>query len=323
MRIQIVTPASPGSTTGNRITALRWSRILREIGHRVSVTEEFSGRQCDLLIALHARRSAQSIQRFRRDYPNRPLLVALTGTDLYGDLRTNSPAKRSLALATRLIVLQPDGIRALPRKCGKKTVVIYQSASAKFRQTKPLKQTFEICVVGHLRNVKDPSRTAMASRMMPRTSKILVTQIGAALTESMSARAKREEKNNARYRWLGELSRENTLRAIARSRLLVISSKMEGGANVVAEAVSLSVPILATRIGGNVGMLGSDHSGYFSVGDTSALATLMRRAENDIPFYSTLMHRCRVLRHLFLPSREKTSWAALLNSVESSAAQSG
>ena len=108
------------------------------------------------------------------------------------------------------------------------------------------------------------------------------------------------------------------MRAIARSRLLVISSKMEGGANVVAEAVSLSVPILATRIGGNVGMLGGDHSGYFSVGDTGALATLMRRAEEDMPFYSTLMHRCRVLQHLFLPSRERTSWGSLLDSLEAS-----
>ncbi|MCH9003168.1 MAG: TIGR04348 family glycosyltransferase, partial [Planctomycetes bacterium] len=317
-RIQIVTPAPPGSTKGNRITALRWSRILREIGHRVTVTQEFSGRRCDLLIALHARRSAQSIHRFRRDYPNRPLLVALTGTDLYGDLRTNSSARRSLALATRLIVLQPDGIRVLPRKCGEKAVVIYQSASTKSRPSKPLAQTFEICVVGHLRSVKDPFRAAMASRMMPRTSRILVTQIGVALTESMYARAEREERKNARYRWLGELSRENTLRAIARSRLLVISSKMEGGANVIAEAVSLSVPILATRIGGNVGMLGGDHAGYFPVGDTRALATLMRRAEEDIPFYSTLMHRCRVLRHLFLPSRERTCWGLLLDSLEAS-----
>ena len=318
MKIQIVTPAPPGSKKGNRITALRWSRILREIGHRVSVTQEFSGRRCDLLIALHARRSAKSIYRFHRDYPDRPLVVALTGTDLYGDLHTSPVARRSLELATRLIVLQPDGIRALPGNCGKKAVVIYQSASTNSLPTKPLKQTFEICVVGHLRSVKDPFRTAMASRMLPRSSTILVTQIGEALTDSMYARAEREERINVRYRWLGELSRGITLRAIAQSRLLVISSKMEGGANVIAEAVSLSVPILATRIGGNVGMLGSEHAGYFPVGDTAALAALMRRAEEDIPFYSTLMHRCRVLRHLFLPSRERTAWGSLLDSLEES-----
>lgn len=315
MRIQIVTPAPPGSNKGNRVTALRWSRILREIGHRVTVTQEFSGPNCELLVALHARRSAKSIRRFRRDFPNRPLIVALTGTDLYGDLPDCAQARRSLALATRLIVLQPDGIRSLPRECRKKAVVIYQSVSAKARQTRPLTQTFEICVAGHLRSVKDPFRAAMASRLMPRTSKILVTQIGGALTESMETRAKREEKNNARYRWLGELSREHTLRAIGRSRLLVISSKMEGGANVVGEAISLSVPILATRISGNVGMLGSDHPGYFPVGDTRALATLMGRAEEDVSFYSTLMHRCRELQYLFRPSREKEAWGSLLDSL--------
>ncbi|MCH8148599.1 MAG: TIGR04348 family glycosyltransferase [Planctomycetes bacterium] len=311
----MVTPAPPGSNKGNRVTALRWSQILRKIGHRVTVTQEFSGPNCELLVALHARRSAKSICRFRRDYPDRPLIVALTGTDLYGDLPGCPQARQSLALATCLIVLQPDGIRALPRECRAKAVVIYQSVSAKARQTKPLKQTFEICVVGHLRSVKDPFRAALASRLMPRSSKLLVTQIGGALTESMETRAKREEKNNARYRWLGELSRERTLRAIARSRLLVISSKMEGGANVVGEAMSLSAPILATRIGGNVGMLGSDHPGYFPVGDTHALATLMGRAEEDIPFYSTLMHRCRELQCLFRPSRERASWRSLLDTL--------
>ena len=48
-----------------------------------------------------------------------PLVVALTGTDLYGDIHTSPEAQTSLDLATRLVVLQPMGIRELPERCWK------------------------------------------------------------------------------------------------------------------------------------------------------------------------------------------------------------
>ena len=75
-----------------------------------------------------------------------------------------------------------------------------------------------------------------------------------------------------RYRWLGALSQAAARRAIARARALVHMSRMEGGANVVIEAVRSGVPVLASRIDGNVGLLGADYDGYFPVGDAAALA---------------------------------------------------
>ena len=60
--------------------------------------------------------------------------------------------------------------------------------------------------------------------------------------------------------------------------------------------------------------------GYFPVGDTRCLAALMRRTEEDVAFYSTLMHRCRVLQHLFLPSREKSAWGSLLDNLDANGA---
>ena len=52
--------------------------------HAMGTTLE--GEWDQVLVALHARRSYQSIRGFHRDYADRPLVVALTGTDLYHDL---------------------------------------------------------------------------------------------------------------------------------------------------------------------------------------------------------------------------------------------
>ena len=79
-------PAPPGSLYGNRVTALRWAGILRSLGHRVIITGDYQDERCDLLIALHARKSAGAASRFRARHAVSPLVVALTGTDVYHDL---------------------------------------------------------------------------------------------------------------------------------------------------------------------------------------------------------------------------------------------
>src|SRR5213595_1199771 len=101
--------------TGNRTTADRWAGLLGELGNEVGVQQDWNGEECDLLIALHARRSWPSVQRFREAHPRSPLILALTGTDVYGDLEKDSEAKRSLELATRVVVLQDLAAEALPQ----------------------------------------------------------------------------------------------------------------------------------------------------------------------------------------------------------------
>ena len=312
MRILIVTPAPPRSRKGNRVTAVRWSRILRSLGHAVAIAEEYKRQRCDLLVALHALRSYPAIERFRRLHPALPLIVTLTGTDLYGDIRTDERARRSLDLADALIVLQPKGIEDLPESVRAKTRVIYQSIRRPPDLREPRQGIWEICVIGHLRPVKDPFRAAEASRLLPASSRIEILHIGGALSDDMELRARRESAANPRYRWLGELPRWRAIRALARCRALVLSSEMEGGAHVVGEALACGIPVLATDIPGSVGLLGESYPGYFPVGDTRALSELLLRSETDSCFYADLKRRCEALAALVDPVREAESWDDLL-----------
>jgi putative glycosyltransferase (TIGR04348 family) len=313
MRIQIICPAPRGSRSGNRTTAVRWARLLRQSGHRVGIAERYHEQPCDVLIAMHARRSADAARRFHARYPGRPLIVALTGTDLYRDIRHSRAAQRSLELATRLIVLQPLGRRELPRRFRRKTRVIYQSAVA--LRHRPGRVQFDVCVIGHLRAVKDPLRVALAARRLPDASRIRVRHLGQALTAGLARRARGETRRNPRYHWLGNQPHRAVRSILARSHLLVLPSRLEGGANVISEAVAAAVPVVGSRIRGTCGLLGSRYPGLFPVGDTPALARLLWRAETDPRFYTRLARTCAARAHLFRPQRERRAWQRLLRGI--------
>ncbi len=319
MRIQLVTPAPGRSLHGNRITAVRWARILRQLGHRVDVRQRHERRPRspgpDLLIALHARRSYDSIVGFRRDHPERPLVVALTGTDLYQDLATSADARRALRWADRLVLLQPEGLRELDPELRPRARVIYQSARPTSAAVTRRVRTFDVCVVGHLRPVKDPFRAALAARRLPAASRVRVLHAGMAMSRAMSARAEREMAENPRYRWLGERPRWQVRRLLAQSRAMVLSSLLEGGANVVSEALVAHLPVLASRVPGSIGMLGEDHPGYFGVRRTGELAALIERCERDASFLARLERRSRELAPRFAPKREAEAWRRLLAEV--------
>ena len=60
-RITIITPAGHGSKRGNRVTALRWAGLLRQLGHRVSIATEWRDHAVDVLITVHAIKSATAV----------------------------------------------------------------------------------------------------------------------------------------------------------------------------------------------------------------------------------------------------------------------
>jgi len=306
VRILIVTPAPPGSRLGNRATALRWRRLLVELGHRVTIATELHD-GFDVVVALHARKSAEAVARATVS-----VILAMTGTDLYRDIDSSSEAVRSLALAARIVVLHPDGAGALPRGVRSKVRVIEQSAVP---ASKRKRREFDVVVVGHLRDEKDPFRAAEAARFLPADSRVRVVHVGGALSDEFRARAEREQRENPRYVWLGERSPAATRALIASSRLLVLSSVMEGGANVLSEALVARTPILASRIHSSVGILGAKHPGFFPVGDTRRLARLLARAEDDALFYRALVRAGDAVRSRFRPARERAAWRALLAEV--------
>ncbi len=304
MKIALITPAAPGSRHGNRGTATRWAGMLRELGHAVSIQVDWDGTPADAMLALHARRSHASIRNFALCCPDHPLILALTGTDLYRDIRTDEAAQESMQLATRMIVLQERGLTELAPALRRKTGVVYQSALTVPRPP-PLKACFEVVVSGHLREEKDPFRTAAALAYLPEESRVRVTHIGGAMSDAMRQEAKQWMARDKRYRWLGEVAHAKALRLLARSRLMVISSRMEGGANVVSEALANNVPVLASRVSGNIGMLGRYYAGYYPLEDERALARLLLRAETDAAFYRKLLTQCRARKPLVTHASER------------------
>ena len=214
-RIALVTPAGPTRRTGNRISGNRWARILRASGHRVTALDRYERERCDLLIALHARRSHPSIRQFHDRHPDKPIVVVLTGTDLYRDIHEDEDSRESLRLATRLVVLQRKGLDELDPALHEKTRVIYQSAPARPGRPGDRRRRFTVTAVGHMRPEKDPFRTAMAVRSLPRASRIQVVHIGAAFGDSFL----RREAERRRSATPGQ------------RHLTSITSRMEGSSN--------------------------------------------------------------------------------------------
>ena len=312
MNIVIVTPAPAGSRHGNRNTATRWAALLRELGHRVQVQVRWDGAPADVMIALHARRSHDSVARYALAFPGHPLVLVLTGTDLYRDIRHDVNAQESMELASRMVVLQESGLKELAPSLRARTRAIYQSAPSVTPQP-PLRSCFEIVVSGHLREEKDPFRAAMALAHLPQKSRLRVTHVGGAMTPDMARAARKWVEREPRYRWLGELPHSQALRVLSRARLMVISSRMEGGANVVSEALSAGVPVIASHVSGNIGMLGPRYAGYYPVENERALARLLWRAESDSGFYSKLRSQCRARRERVTPRRERAELKKLLS----------
>ncbi len=319
--VVIVSPALASANNGNWQTARRWLRFLRR-DYRVTLAVQWDGSTCDAMIALHARRSATSIAAFSAAFPSRPLIVALTGTDLYRDILVDVAAQRSLQLATRMVVLQPAGLEMLAPALREKTRVIYQSAPSLVAHRGHPSRYFDVTMIGHLRAEKDPA-TFMRAAEFVQTKKIRLIHIGGALEPELESLALQTRQRNPQYQWLGSLPHAEARQRLKRSRLMVISSRMEGGANVIIEAVTSGVPVLASDIPGNRGMLGDHYAGYFPAGDSLQLARLIDRAAGDEEFLGLLRAQCADRAPVFAPQRERADVLHLLEHSLNSLTNSG
>ena len=315
MNVTLVSPAGATSLGGNKTTAVRWQRLLEQLGHTTDVAQSWQGEPADVLIALHARKSFASMLRYHEQCPGAALVVALTGTDLYRDLDRGEQVSRALGMATRVVVLQPVALERIPPGLHDKVHVILQSAEPTPSPARTASDRFEVSVLSHLREIKDPLLAAAATRHLPETSRIVVRHAGAALDEELGRQARAETDANPRYRWLGPLPFDQARELLASSRLLVLSSRDEGGANVVSEAIVAGVPVLSTDIPGSRGLLGDDYPGYYGVGDDKGLGSLLSRAESEPAYLAELEEHCSRLRPRFNPERERAAWRELLAGV--------
>ena len=315
LAITLVTPARPASRSGNRVTADRWQTLLTGLGHHVNVVTAYDGAPADVLIAIHAWRSADAVTRFAQDQPGKPIIVCLSGTDIYA-YQVSHPGVThgSMAAATALVGLHGLVARSIPERYHAKLRIIHQSAAPVVRRP-PVMNVFDVCVIGHLRQVKDPFRTAEAVRLLPRSLPIRVTHVGEAMDAGWATRAEQEMSDNPRYRWLGELPAPGVAGLLAATRLMVLSSVSEGGANVLGEAIVAGVPVIVSAIDGSLGLLGTDYPGTYPTGDTQALARQLQRAVEEPAFLADLTAGCVARAPLFTPQRERDAWSALLAEV--------
>ncbi len=316
-RLCLVRPATDGLQDGNGTTAERWSELLRGLGWRVEQTERWSGDEVDVLVALHARKSHGSILRFHRAFPDKTLVVCGTGTDLYTDVESGDgdEVRESLGLADRIVVLQRLALDQLPAHLRERARVIHQSVPRPNKQyTKP-DDRFQVVLLANVRPVKDPLTAARAATLLPADSRVRIVHAGGTIDEGLESELTAIASECAAYERRGPLPRDAALDLLGSSHLCLSTSRHEGGANVLSEALAYDVPIVCTSIPGSLGMLEETYPGKFPVGDAQALADLLVRVETDDAFRTDLVEACRERAWLTDPRTEHESWRRLFEEL--------
>ena len=310
--VVIVSPALAGANNGNWQTATRYRQMLAG-QFRVRLVSEWDGAESDaVLIALHARRSYPSIAAWHAARGSSGLVVVLTGTDLYRDIRQDVQSQQSLEWAACLVVLQATGLAELAAPLRKKTTVLLQSTTPRVTLPKAIGRLRAV-MVGHLRAEKAPQTLFEAVALLAAQHEIEFRHIGAEHDVHLAQRARQTAQQYPHYQFMGELNHAATRRQIQRAHVLVHTSIMEGGAHVLMEAICSGVPVIASRVAGNIGMLGEDYAGLFEVGDAQGLAALLLKFKNEPIFANRLQKQCARRAPLFEPAHERSGLITIVN----------
>lgn len=318
--VLIHSPFPRQDSQGNSATADRLKNLLQGEGLSVQMEEEwFSGCEARCLVALNARRSVGAVEEFRDAYPDGRVVIVLTGTDInHPDARDeNSETYRSMRDADALVVLHEASLGSVPSAFHPKCQIIYPSVflpSGVIREPRD-DGVFEVVMAGNVRAEKNLPVVVDACRLLPEDLNVVVRVYGDAEGELaqmlMAATA-----SPLPFQWKGKLSHRDMMDRLAQADLLLNSSTQEGGANAVCEAVSMGLPVLASRISGNMGMLGDDYLGYFGSDDARELADQLLRCATVFPFYKRLGEAVEQRAPLFLTEVESQRWSALIRELD-------
>ena len=311
MRICVASPYPLSDLKGNSVTTCRIVELLNELGYLARGSHGFDGDPTDVLISLHSHKGAPAVDEFQRQFPEGKVIVLITGTDLYDDL-PQGRGMTTLHQADAIAIPYREARGGVLQEFDDQIHVVPSSLVIPEIEAKPEPDQFLITIVGHLRPVKRSFLTVEAVAAHPEWENVTVRQLGEALDQESLKTACDWEEKDRRYQWLGALPREESLALCARSSLTVNSSLSEAAPNALLEAMTLGVPILSSKIEGNIGLLGEDYPGYFD-GDSleSKLAEIIS-GKHDLAAW---VAHAKARLAIFSREKEKSAWIALLNSI--------
>ena len=313
-QIDVVVPQFTTEQSGNSVTGQRYVHMFRELGHHSTIVTRTRAHS-DLAVALNAYRTAAAVT--AATAAGSQVVVVLTGTDIYRFLRSDPDVVLgTLDRAHRLVGLNDHIGSELEHRHRDRLEIIPEGARRSVLDRRTPTAEFTAVVVGHLREEKDPPTVAAAVRDLPEQSRIMVQHYGAPHSSEWAEWAHSEQQSNRRYRWHGEIPRAEMDSVYARAHVLVNSSVMEGGANAISEAVMAGLPVLASDIPGNVGVLGDDYPGYFPVGEASVLRSSLLGLERDPPLLAELSSAVAGLQPRLSIASERRRWAELLADLD-------
>ena len=206
-------------------------------------------------------------------------------------------------MADHLVLLHEGSLVAVPQIFHSKCTVIYPSVSLpEGVNYTPEEKGFAVLMAGNMRKEKNPELAMAASAMI---SPSIGFHVYGESSESGSGRVIEH----------GVVSHDEIITAMSKAQLLLNTSHQEGGSNSICEAISMGLPVIASDIPGNSGMLGDDYAGLFPPNDLEALVLILGKAATEQEFYAQLKKQISDRAPLFSFAREAAAWRSLLESI--------
>lgn len=315
MKILVTTPYERDSLQGNTVTAKRVVSILIEAGMDANLLSKGEPVGfADVMIGLHARKSAHFIDEFLAVNPAGKVIVYLTGTDLYDEIPNGSGiCEKSMDLADALVVSQEASLASVPERHRSKAVVVHKSIQLPMLESRVGVDSKLFTVIGHLRAVKQPFIAVESIQLLDDSLRLVM--LGKEVDSDSGEISRKWQAQEFRFKWLGGVEYREALQWIQRSVATINTSLLEGGANSVGESIVLGVPVLASKIEGNIGMLGDDYAGYFSPDSKQELADLIHRVIHDFDFLQKLREQVNMRGKKFLRENEKRDWINVIQKI--------
>lgn len=310
--VLIHSPYPRQRSQGNAVSVRRMAAMLASGGLAVAVHERGDAPvRAKCLIALNARKSAAEIFDFHRRQPECPVVALLTGTDVnHPDmLDAGSATRGALGLCDAIVSLHDGFSHRIPESLLEKTTVIHPSVVLPPGACHRPEEPWSVVVAGNFRAEKNPALMLEAVRRMSDTG---VHFHAFGLGGDYQAELEQTAAAYPRFHFHGVREHGEVLEKMQTSRVLLNTSTEEGGANAICEAIAIGLPVIATRIAGNTGMLGSGYEGLFPSENAGALVEILRRAEADPHCYRTLKSQVAARSPLFNHEREADQWLDLI-----------